>query len=64
VFDVLDSAAVEAGAAYGVLQASPELRRVLKPLGWRDVAPAGPDPRFPRVAFEATALSPKPAWSL
>lgn len=60
LLEVLDSAAVEADAAYGVLQASPGLRRLLIPRGWRDIAPAGADPRFPTVAFRVMMRSYAP----
>lgn len=57
LLDVQDSAAIEAGAAHGVRQASPGMRRLLIGRGWRDVAPAGADPRFPGVAFQVMMRS-------
>jgi GNAT superfamily N-acetyltransferase len=50
--DVQHEAAIEAGAAYGVRQASPSMCRLLTRRGWRRVAAASPDPRFPGVEFE------------
>jgi GNAT superfamily N-acetyltransferase len=46
-----DRAAVEAGAAYAVRQASPDMCRLLTRRGWRDVAASCMDPRFPGVTF-------------
>ena len=47
-----DRAAAEAGAAFGVTQSAPAMRRVRERHGWRRAAPAAPDDRFPAVAFE------------
>lgn len=57
LLDAQDSAAVEEGAAHGVRQASPAMQRLLIPRGWRNVASAGPDSRFPGVAFQIMVRS-------
>ena len=51
LLDVQDEAAREAGAAHAVRQASPAMARLLGRRGWRHVAPANADPRFPGVRF-------------
>lgn len=51
LLDVQDEAALEAGAAHALRQASPGMCRLLTRRGWRDVAAARTDPRFPGVSF-------------
>ena len=47
-----DEAAIDAGAQHAVRQASPAMQRLVVARGWRAVAPASIDPRFPDVRFQ------------
>jgi GNAT superfamily N-acetyltransferase len=51
LLDVQDAAALEAGAALAVRQASPSMRRLLERRGWHEHGPGPSDVRFPGVQF-------------
>jgi hypothetical protein len=57
ILDVRNEAALDAGAAYSVAQATPEVSRTLiRRGGWRHIGPARTDPRFPGVVFHIMLL--------
>jgi GNAT superfamily N-acetyltransferase len=57
LLDVQEEAARDAGALHAVAQSSPGMVRLRERRGWRDIAPASPDPRFPGVRFRVMTLA-------
>lgn len=51
LLELQDRAAIDAGAVFGVRQASPAMKKLLLRHGWHDHGPAPHDPRFPHVQF-------------
>lgn len=60
LLDAQDEAAAGAGAMNAVRQAAPAMRRVLLGRGWRHVAAASIDARFPGVEFQIMTRGYRP----
>lgn len=57
LLELQDRAAIDAGAVFGVRQASPAMKKLLLRHGWHDHGPAPHDPRFPHVQFSVMSRS-------